>query len=783
MTTNQSQALDLNKILHIIFRRKWLILFCLIDVMLPIIIYNHHAMPVYEANTTIVFEEQRGPAASINPFKISLNKSFIINQIEEIKSRSLAEEVAKALPRSVINTFIFPEDTLHGFDKDRFISRQIQESISANSIPNSEVIKIEVKAYSPIAAEIIANTIADVLKKRNLEVRREETNNVRKIIEEQLGMFKRQLDEAEITLKLFKEQSKVTAIEQEAAEVLQRITEAENIYNQAKANLDAAEKRLSYIQNKLEKERKDLVPSVTKITSPWAQKLKQQLVDLEIQYTTLKVQNYADSHPKMRNLKRQIDQTKENLKEESLKIAAGENIVDPISQIQNFMEESIALEIEMQTYQAQEKALQEVIDNYNRKLSTLPDKELRLAQLLRNKEVNEKIYMMLLEKREEAKIAEAEKVGNIRIIDPAQIPRFPVEPRKALNLIVGFILGLSIGMGLAFLITFLDSSIKTSEEVEQLTNLSVLGTIPRIRSTPKKVSPAHYKFNGGRKTNELVSRLITETNPKSPEAEAFRTLRTNLQFSAFESPLKTILITSSSPNEGKSLITANLSIATAQMGLKTLLIDADLRKPVLHLLFQKRREPGLINLITTSKALKHQLPHRIARQPGDSIYQGYQFDETDESALSMEEELDAELRRIISATHVNNLDLLTCGVIPPNPSEILASETIKRILHELRSRYDAIIVDTPPINIVTDAGILSPLVDGSVLVVKIGGGSEKDIKRAKSLLQQARGKIIGVVINFIDGKDGYSNYYRYYYYDDSDGRKVKKRKKSENTNL
>ena len=827
MKSNQQEPFELKKMLRMIHRRKWLILGCLIGALSPIIGYNHFSIPIYMANTTIVFEEQQGAAASINPFRVSLNQSFIINQIEEIKSLSLLEEVVKALPLSIINSFQLPKEPNPAFNNEEYIAKQIQKRISVSSIPNSEIIKIEVEANSPIAAKVIANTIADVLKKRNLQVRREETINVREIIEEQLETFKGQLDSAEISLKNFKEQSKVTAIEREAEEIFRRITEAEVVYNQTKTNLDATTKRLSFIQSKLAKERKDLVPTITDITSPWAQMLKQQLVELEVQYTNLKVQNYSDDHPKMLKLKEQIEQTKNNLKHESLKIAAGENIVDPISQIQRYMEESIALEIEIHTYRAQERTLQKVINDYRKNLNTLPNKELRLAQLLRKKEVNEKIYMMLLEKREDAKIAEAEKVGNIRIIDPAKINNVPIKPRKVLNLMIAIILGSTIGIGIALLLESLDDSVKTVEEAEQIIGLNVLGTIPKIRSSIKNIEDSEKR--NGKKSSEIISELITMHNPKSPESEAFRSLRTNLQFSGIDTPLKTILFTSSEPSEGKSLIIANLSITAAQMGLKTLLIDLDLRKPVLHTLFQTNKGPGLIDIIFAKENMKHKTNYSTPLSDQENILNDLDIvdiiiskrivtsetshlvpmcnqeqisddlDTTDsnqcdgaktnpertEQHINSKDShmynraafLESAIKNTISSTNIANLDLLTCGTIPPNPSEILASKAVKNLFIILKNQYDAIFIDTPPINVVTDAGILSSIVDGSILVVKAGTSSQKDIQRAKGLLQRAQSKIIGIVLNYVVAQDGYSNYHYYYFTDNDKMKEVKKRKK------
>lgn len=737
MRIEQNDQFSLTRPFLILLKRKWLILLCLIGVLVSVVTLNSIAPKIYQAYTTIIFEEQKGPGASINPFKISLTKSFIINQIEEIKSRSLADEVIKELPESIINTFPLPKNPEPGFDRQNYIAKRVQKNISAKSITNSEIIKIEVQAYSPIAAQVIANTIAEVLKKRNLDVRREETDNVKEIIEAQLLTFKKQLDDAEITLKQFKEQSNVTIIDKEAEEIFKRITEAEVVYNKAKTNLDAAQKRLTVIQDKLAAERKDLVPTITKVTSPWAQKLKQQLVELEFQYTTLKVGDYSEDHPKMQLLRKQIEETKENLKKESLKIASGENIIDPIAQIQKFMEESISLDIEIQTYQAQEKALKEFIEGYKRNLNTLPDKELRLAQLLRDREVNEKIYMMLLQKREEAKIAEAERVGNIRIIDYARMPEKPIKPRKALNLIIGIILGSLMGTGLTFLLEYVDTSVKTVEEAEQITKLSVLGAIPQIRTKVKNISSKNIKNESEkRKISEKISKLITLHDQKSPEAETFRTLRTNLKFASDELSSKAFLITSSNPTEGKSIIAANLSITSAQMGLRTLLIDADLRKPVLHQLFQREKVPGLVDFLSGDK-------------------------------------------EIIFSTDIPNLSLLTAGNIPPNHLEILTSDAMKNMLVQFKNEYDTIFVDTPPISLFSDAGVLSSIIDGSLLVIKAGESSKKDLLRAKSLLEKARSKIVGVVINFSDAQDGYLKHYYYYYFsDNNDGKKIKKFRRS-----
>lgn len=217
--------------------------------------------------------------------------------------------------------------------------------------------------------------------------------------------------------------------------------------------------------------------------------------------------------------------------------------------------------------------------------------------------------------------------------------------------------------------------------------------------------------------------LITHTNPKSPISEAFRILRTNIQFSSLDKPMKTLVVTSSGPGEGKTTVITNLAITFAQTGSKVLIIDADLRRPKIHKMFLQNNIQGLTNVLT-----------------GQGDY-----------------------RKFLLDTKVENLDVLPCGAIPPNPSEILASNTMKQFLAKVREDYSMVLIDAPPVGHVTDAAILSTVVDGTILVAASGGVEIEGIKRAKELLDKVNANILGVVLNKLD-KNAQGNYYYYYYY-------------------
>ena len=573
-----------------------------------------------------------------------------------------------------------------------------------------------------------------------MEVKRSEISLVRQYIENQLEVVKEKLELAEENLKNYKEKEKVTILSQESYEILRRVTEAEVLYNRALSEAGSIGEQLRYIEGEITKQRSDVISSVTQITSPYINRLKSNLMELELQLTDLELKNYEENHPKIQELKRKIFETKENLTGEVLKIAEGENLIDPVSQIRTHLQKQILLRAEFVTYQAKANDLKEIIKNYNIELSHLPEKELNVARLERDRTVNNEIYMMLLKKMEEARIMEEGRIGNIRVIDKAILPQIPIAPRRAMNIIIGLIVGIVLGIGMAVFLESMDVSLKDIGDIEAKTGLPVLAAIPlmgskgggyggygRSRSKSGKKTPVS-KEGTTAKVSKIAENLVTYSSPKSAIAETYRSLRTSLQFSGVDKPVKSVIITSGNPGEGKSTTVANLAIATAQMGMKTLIVDADLRKPVQHSLFGFKKEPGLID------------------------------------ALANDSLRDDLLRK----TEVDNLWLLPCGTIPPNPSELLGSKAMKNLQQNLLEEFDHIFYDTPPVIAVTDAVVLSTIVDSLALIIKFGSTTAQSVNHAANLLKQVNTEVSGVMLNFVDiqsryGSYDYSTYYHYYY--------------------
>jgi tyrosine-protein kinase Etk/Wzc len=353
----------------------------------------------------------------------------------------------------------------------------------------------------------------------------------------------------------------------------------------------------------------------------------------------------------------------------------------------------------------QEASIKEQIAQYEARLGKLPEAERTQARLMRFSKVNADIYTFLLQKHEEARIAKASTISNINIVDPAIVPDKPVKPQKGKNLLLGLLVGLMVGAGAAFFTDYLDDTIKDEEEAKRALAWPLLAMIPAIEGTAKGSGPAD---------------LVVQTNPKSSSTEAFRGLRTAIHFSSLKRDCKVVMITSSFPGEGKTTIAANLALTFAQSGNRVLLVDCDLRRPALHKIFEHSRNPGVTEVLAG----------------------------------------DVPLAKALHATGIDNIALLTAGTIPPNPAELLSSDSMRDLLARLRASYDIIILDAPPVIPVTDAPLLTALTDLVVVVIESGRIPANAARRMKELLQSVQAPVAGFVLN--DRTALYSDTYGYY---------------------
>lgn len=317
----------------------------------------------------------------------------------------------------------------------------------------------------------------------------------------------------------------------------------------------------------------------------------------------------------------------------------------------------------------------------------------------------EATYNSLLNNLAELRLTEAQSTDNVVLATPAQPPKNPVRPRVLFNTLLAAIVGAMLAVGVAFLIEYLDDTVKTPDDVRAVSNLPTLAAVVRLDAeTPQQ-------------------RLVALTAPRSPEAEAYRVLRTNLRFSSLDKPLGTLVVTSAGPGEGKSTTAANLAIVFAQAGSRVLLVDADLRRPSIHKLLQVPNNIGLTTALM-----------KLGNRPEE----------------------------FVQATALQNLSVLTSGPIPPNPAELLGSARMRDLLAQLHERYDLIVIDSPPVLAVADATILSNQVDGTLLVASAGETRFEMLVRALERMDGVGIRPLGVVLNKLTANTGGSYYYYYY---------------------
>ncbi|MEE9572326.1 MAG: polysaccharide biosynthesis tyrosine autokinase [Candidatus Neomarinimicrobiota bacterium] len=454
---------------------------------------------------------------------------------------------------------------------------------------------------------------------------------------------------------------------------------------------------------------------------------------------------YGEDHEAVLSLRRKLSRLKSDLEEQTNQlIAGGTSVADPLKHRQALIDTSLYLESRLANYQSIAAEYKKIVNQYNRQLNTLPAKSVQFAQLERDRSVLAETYSLMRQKFEEARITEASKLGKIRIIDPAIPPLNRTSPNTKVNLAIGLLLGLGFGALAAFLIEQTDNSIKNVSEVERK-GINVLGIIPDI----SKSAAATTKRSKKRKTKKIPKgqrgtiniardikrRIITKEDPRSPISEAYRSLRTSISFASVDNPTKTIIITSPGPGEGKTTTITNLAITFANIGKRTLLVDTDLRRPVIHRIFNLNIEPGVTHYLT-----------------------GFPRD----------------IHPLIKQTEIKNLQVVTAGATPPDPSVLLGTKRMHEFIKSLEIGWDVILFDAPPAIAVTDTSLLAKEINQFIIVVKSGQTDKFAFNRTLQMLDGVNAPVAGVIMNSVSPKTSYESYYyynEYYHYYGKDKKK------------
>jgi capsular exopolysaccharide synthesis family protein len=773
--TNQQheKQFDLYDYLRIFYRGRWIILISFVTVFTFVVYYTFNTIPIFRSTVKVMVKEGGGiqrPLLGVSGYSPWERETKINNQVEILQSLTMAESVVKKLLDSkyadklaIIGTgkkgktkglgikkklqkvfvSIFGETsteqqihvTFGGNTNDGKVGRlaaSIKSSMGVEPTRNTDMISISMTATSPGEAAYLANTVAVVYKEQNQLESQEEVRLIKDFLKNQVTQFQAQLTASEQALKEYKEREKVVALPEEINELVTKLAEFESLYHGAKLELNSNKERLSYIDGQLDQNKQN-INMENILSAPFLEELSKQMAELETRKATFIARLmdrgvYNPDDAGVRNLERQAQVLADKYKDEVKQLAVT-TTPDPVAFSESLFQRKIEVEVTIQSLLPRVTALKKIVDEYNIKLEKVPERGLKLARLQRAALLDEKITLMMKEKYEESRITEVGQLGSVRIIDPAKPNYTPISPKKKMNMILGIIVGLGLGIGITFLLEYFDNTVNSVDDIERR-GLSLLGSIPIIKldeADGKVWQGDKSVLNGKMKDSEsrtIVGRLITHLAPKSPVSEAYRSLRTSIQYSKTDMPLKSIVFSSPGPKEGKSTTVVNLAITIAQMGTKVLLVDTDLRRPVVHSIFGLSKSKGISNYLV--------------------------------GRISLDE--------AIMETEIENLFVMPSGTMPPNPSELLGSKVMKQLISDLKNRFDIVLYDSPPIMAVTDAVVLSSEVDGLVLVVKEGQTKKDSVSRCNDILKNMPNRILGAVMNGINVDGFYGSYYYYYYH-------------------
>ncbi len=719
--------------IRILYRGRWIIISSFIVVFLITLYITYTSPPVYEAMTTVIIKSDGSMERQIfNMDAFGGQTTLIPNQIEILKSRRIAERVIKRLEMAEVrdSLSIFQPNEDGEFLSMRGMVATIRGNMEATQRKDTDIIELKYHASKPFEAAYIANAIADEFRLTNAEASKIEMVDLKAFLSEQLRKKGEELRLSEEKFQDYLEKNKVISLDDETKELVSRASVVESQLEQTRVELQTGIEMRNSLEKQLNERKVTLAKDLSEISTPYLLSLQQELaaaVADKAKYTTAietETTNKRYFEARIKQYDEKINAIKERLKEEAGKISTSSMVQDPFSLSQELVTKLLTVDSEIKANMAKVNALEEVVAEYNTKLETLPEKTLELARIQRRVKVDEDTYLLLKQKMEETKIQEAAKSRNVLILDEAIEPYDPIKPKKKLNIMLGILIGLGLGVGITFVIEYMDNTIKTQEELQAM-GYNILVSVPKIEidKYEKKLEHKLEKL-GSVEGKKIEARLITHLDPKSPVAETYRTLRTNLQYSTIERELKTILMTSSGPKEGKSTTVANLAIAMAKAGKKVVLLDADLRRPVIHSVFGHDKEDGITNYLMDMISYEN-LPKQ---------------------------------------TFLENLWIITSGSLPPNPSELLASSKMHNLLERLKKDFDRILIDSPPVIAVTDAAVLSKDVDGTILVVAANQTNKDALQRAKGLLDNINTNLIGLVLNGVDISGVYGSYYYYYHH-------------------
>ena len=746
MDQDTEEQIHLRDYLRVIQRHKWTVITVFAIIVITVVIHAFTATPIYESTTRLIIDKENPNVVSIQEVMAidASGTDYYQTQYKIIESRTVAREVIRRLHLDKSEEF-FPTP------KDDLISnlkRSIQETIAfwKDSITSllrtgDESIPKTLEGFepnSPLVDDFISKIeVSPIRNSRLVDVNFQAKDPVlaativntlaNAYIDQNLEIKLRAVQDAVKWLhnRIQEEGNKVEKAEQ----ALLRYKEKHSIVTDFSSDVEnITAQKLAQLNTQVVEVESERVEAETRYKQAMALSNTPDMVDsitevlnneLILQIKSMEVELYK----RMSELSKRYGQKHPQMVaiESELK-TLNKRKTQEVNRVIN------SLKNEYRVILAKENSLKAALAKQKKDSLELNQKAIEYGVLRREAESARHMYELLIKRFKETSLTEDMKTGNIRIIDRAEVPEDPVKPKKKLNVFLAIILGLFTGIGLAFFFEYLDNTIKTPEDVKQHLNIPYLGLIP-LFSTENK----------GILKDDTSRELVTVNYPRSTASESYRGIRTSILFSFAETVPQVILITGVGPQEGKTITTVNLAVTMAQADSKIVILDCDMRRANVHKVFGTANDHGISNLLVGNSNMREAILH----------------------------------------TRIPNLDVIPCGPIPPNPSELLGSTRMTTLLNSLRKHYAHILIDSPPSLAVTDAVVLSKSVDGVILVIRAGYTAKEIIRSGIAQFRAVGTHILGAVLNGVDmSRDRYHYQYYYYYYGkDVDRRKESRRKK------
>lgn len=720
--------LSLREYWRIVKKRKSIVLFSffLMAIFSASMTYLNKPIPIYEASSTVKVEKSSTTTGIFLEALTWSGADFLETQASIITSYPIMEKVAKELgliDKNIDTDLVRSDNDLIG------VVLGLKNKVTAEREGNSNLINIITQSNKPSEAQEIANTVARIYTREHTNEVNKRTYDSRKFIENQLVRVEEKLRIAENQVRSYREQHKLVSLDSQTSKLLDSLSVTEAAYMKEKKSIAEMEFMIEKLANSQDNPITSKDSFYINEASTLYKNLNAKLVELLLKKDNLLL-TYTDEHPKV------------------------EEINNQVSEITNNMQAQLKERISIA--QSRGGRLEKKIEESQHQLLLLPGKKLKLARLEREVNLNEKVVTQLQSKLQEANIMEAAKIEEVTIVKPALEPQIQVNnPQVPIKALAGGIIGIIIGIILAFLYETFDTSIGAIEEIEEFTSTRVLGTIPAI--SQKEMRGLDKKFlRKDDQSDTSMSRklsLITHFKPNSVAPECYRAVRTNIQFATIEGQHKVIGLTSAIADEGKSTTLVNLAIALAQSNNKVLLVEADLRKPGIARVFGIDQSPGLTDIILGSYEWR-------------DIVQGI----TDLMLGEM------DIDDVVMTPGLDNLQIIPCGTMHSNPAELLSSDELESFIADAKKEYDVVLIDLPPLLAAADASIVSAKIDTIILVYLAGKTARGALKRAIDQIQTARVEVLGIIINGLkaDMSLDYNDFHFNQYYE-SNGSQPRKR--------